>query len=241
MLVGSKSPYPDIPGNGPGPGTLLKYDADNDVGYFGTLADSAFFTYSQIEAAAKTPLPGTAVNRTSANYWIKAYWKGKIIYMPRTVIRSGTSWADIYRAGMIYGIDGPGSYVPTTGAVNQLTTITLTASDMTRYVYKIRAISAYGVNPLPASLLTAQIAVSEYTLIRERLAPSGNAPAGWAWGAIGTISGQTMGYESIAGSPIRGCMVNNNGNYLNRTLWDITTTQFCQFYPVLELIEVIKP
>lgn len=241
MLIGTKSLYPDIPGNGPGPGTLLKYDADNDAGYFGNLSDGSFFTFSQVEAAAKTPLPGTAVNRTVANYWIKAYWKGKVIYMPRYPIRSGTTWADIYRAGMVYGIDGAGSYIPSTGAVNQLTTITLTASDLTKYVYKIRMISTYGVNPLPAALVQSQIAVSEYTLIRERLAPTNNSPAGWGWATIGTISGQTMGYESIAGSPVRGCMVNNNGNYLNRTLWDITTTTFCQFYPVLELVEVIKP
>lgn len=241
LIAAPKSNLPVIPDNGPGPQNLMKYDELNDVGYFGTLTEAEFFTYTQVEAVAKTALPGTAANRTADNFWIKAYWKGKTVYMPRRVIRTGTTWTDIYKAGMVYGIDGDGRYIPPSGAVNQLTKITLTSANQTKFVFKVRMIGSYGIDPLPSILSSTQTALSEYTLIRERLLPANGAPAGWSWVTLGSIMGQTLGWETNPGTPVRAAMLNNNTNYCYRTLWDISTSSFCSFYPVLELIEIIKP
>jgi hypothetical protein len=235
---------PTIPGSGPGPSTLIKYDADTDTGYFGSLGSTAFFSYSDVIAAAKTPLPGVAANQTAANYWMKLYSKGKVLYMPRNIIRTGTTWADIYRAGMVYGIDGPGIYNPATGPVNQLTKMVLTSADQTKFVFIVRMISGYADNPAPTTgLLQPRIVASEYTQLRERLS-SNNAPAGWTWyptGVIGSIGGLTLAMETVGPTPTQGILLNNNANYLMRTIWDITTNQFCNFYPVLELVEIIAP
>lgn len=239
LTVSSGVPLPSFPDSGPGPTTLAKYDPDNDAGYFGTITETSLFTYAQVEAKAKTPLPGAASNRTN-NAWIKAYWKGKIVFMPTKTIRTGTTWADIYRAGFMYGIDGNGRINPATGPVNQLTKITLTDGSNKQFVFKIRAVSGYPDDPAPAAPLQSRTILSEYTCIRERLAPTGNAPVGFAWAALGTISGQTMSPECLADGT-KAMMLNNNSNYTMRTMWDITTSSFCNFYPVLELIEVINP
>lgn len=238
MGIGVGSTLPVIPDNGPGPTTMLKYDPNNDAGYFGIVTFADFFTIDAIEVIAATPLPGTATNRTATNYWFKTYLKGKIIYILKQVVRSGTSWADIYRAGFTYGVDGPGLSPPATGPVNQMRVLTKTAQNGTIFKFKVRMIQAYGIDPYTTPLVPAQTATSEYSLLRERLQPTQNNPVVWA--TQGSISGQTFGFEK-RNTGTEGLMLNNTTAYLGRTSWDINTTGFCQFYPVLELIEVIKP
>ena len=231
-------PPPTVPDSGPGPTEMVQYDPDTKAGYYGQVPFVDLFTIEEIEAIALTPLPGAATNRTSANYWFKTYLNGKVIFLPKFTVRTGTTWESIYKAGFVYGVDGPGKSPPASGAVNQMRVLTKTAQDGTVLKFKVRMIQAYGVDPYPASLLPAQTALSEYNLLRERLAPTQGNPV--VWSNQGGIGGQTFGYEKNAAGT-QALMLNNNGTYLYRTSWDITTNQFCQFYPVLELIEVIKP
>lgn len=234
------SPAVVMPDSGPGPQGFKKYDAVNDVGYYGNIPLSDLFTIEAIEAMAVTPLPGAPNNRTSANRWIKANFKGKVIYMPYNTVRTGTTWADIYRAGFMYGVDGPGRVPPASGPVNQLRTITKTSGNGTVYTFMIRAVRSYATDPYPVSLVTADILSSEFSQTRERFNdPSQGGPANFYWEILGNgLGGQTLGPESsIAGT--NALMLNNNSSYLRRDSWDKTTTSFCNFYPVLELVSVV--
>jgi hypothetical protein len=240
LLQVNKNNFPVIPDNGPGPQIMVAYDEVNDLGYFGTLPESDLFTFMEVDNGAKTPLGGTVANRTTANVWIKAYSKGKVIYMPKLVTRTGTSWTSIYKAGYMYGTDDTGVWQPGGIGVNQLTTLSKTAVDGSILTVKVRAIRTYDDMVYPTSLIPAKQKTQEYFGIRWRLNGTSPDPSAPFWANLGSIGAQTMGPETLADHS-RALMMNNNGTYLYATSWDITTTSFCCFYPVLEIVSIVRP
>lgn len=230
-------PFPTVADSGPGPSALINYEPEDKAGYFGQVSFDDFFTIEQIEAIALVPLPGSPNNRDATNGWLKMYLNGKVIYLLRKTVRTTITWNDIYNAGFQYGEDGNGR-APSSTPTNQLRVLSKTMPDGTILKYKVRAIQAYGVDPYPASLIKSQTALSEFALLRERLTPTTGVPI--TWDTLGTISNQTQGVEKNAAGT-SSLMLNNSAVYLNRTSFSTTDNRFCNFYPVLELIEVIKP
>lgn len=58
--------------------------------------------------------------------WLKFASKGKILYVAKQPLRHSISWEDLYQAGLVYGVDGPGpSPSPSGSPVNQLRALTL--------------------------------------------------------------------------------------------------------------------
>lgn len=109
--AGAGKSYPD---SGPGP-KVLKFGS-TELGYFGEASSSEMFTLSELrqqtsfyDGTDNAPLPS----------WIKMFLGGKIIYFPTQVLANPVSWAQLYAKGLVYGVDGPGTF-PGTPAVNQL-------------------------------------------------------------------------------------------------------------------------
>lgn len=243
------NPNPTIANSGPGPKELLEYDRNNDTGYFGLVEQADLFNFSDIDAVAKTPLTGTVVNRSVSNKWIKAYYKGKVLFMPITCTRQGVLWTDIYKAGMQYGTDDNGKFQPGGVGVNQYTPITKVTPDGNTNLFKVRAIQGYGGNVLPASTASfdnAIMADSEYWAIRYRLIgvttnPGNLVPAPRTpWANLGSTSQYPFGVELNANNT-QAVMFNDNNDWLRKTLQPIATSTFCSFYPVLELVSVTAP
>jgi len=115
---------------GAGPSTLLY--GDDNLGYYGPLLASDFFTSANILAAAKATvgLPGSLV----APVWHKMIRNGKIIYVPENTF-GGVSWNYLYNAGLVYGVDATaaGDATPPGTPVNQLVKLSLNGED-----YKVR-------------------------------------------------------------------------------------------------------
>ncbi|QXO09597.1 hypothetical protein pEaSNUABM11_00173 [Erwinia phage pEa_SNUABM_11] len=134
---------------GAGP-AALKYGDDN-LGYFGTLLSSEFFTSSHIRAAAKdtSGLPSALYAPT----WHKMIRNGKVIYLPDIAFGS-TTWMSLYTAGLVYGIDAnyPADAL-TTGLTptNQLVKLSLNGED-----YKVRLLRGYS-DGSHANILSADI------------------------------------------------------------------------------------
>lgn len=117
---------------GPGP-TDLKY-GDYDYGYFGTIASANFI--NGVELAAKV---GLTVGASTAQgpIWHKYVRNNKICFIPEGSIRSTLNWKNLYDAGLVFGVDGPGPY--NAGAdVNQLKTVTIGPD-----TFKVRLMNGY--------------------------------------------------------------------------------------------------
>lgn len=239
LLASTGKDNPKYPDSGPGPTSLRNYDPTADTGYFGTIALSELFTIEQIEARSVTTLPGSPIARDSTNRWIKMVHKGKILFIPIRAVRTGVSWNNIYAAGFIYGVDGPGLFQAPTGPVNQLRTIVKTDGTGKKFTFLIRAVRGYTTDPFPATLVSNDIYNSEYTQIRERFnAPSNQigAPSGFNWGYLGAVGVACAMDSSVDG--LNTFLLNNNQQYLRRDPFVKTNTQYLNFYPVLELISV---
>lgn len=105
-----------------GPGPQILADGDLEIGYYGTINDIDFIN----GASLATFIGLTAgTNYAAAGGWFKFAYKGKTLFIPVQPLRYGLSWADIYRAGAVYGIDGPGNPGAAGAGVNQQRIITI--------------------------------------------------------------------------------------------------------------------
>lgn len=95
---------------GPGPQKLLM--GDWYAGYFGFVSNQDFASREDI-IGANSGL--TAAQIAQYKYgqtgWYKFVYKGRILFYPN--VRTGyANFADVYNAGMAYGVDGVGAIVP---------------------------------------------------------------------------------------------------------------------------------
>lgn len=114
MLGGSGRVYP---WSGPG-NKKLKFGT-RDLGYFGEVTQTELFGNDEIWGMVK-PASGTK-NNIAANVWLKFILDGRVLYTPKYPISMGVKWEDLYAAGAVYGVRGPGvAPVPAGGAVDQI-------------------------------------------------------------------------------------------------------------------------
>lgn len=103
--------------NGPGPRDLVW--GDTQLGYYGTVASTDFFTPGDIAAA----FPGITYNPPSnlVPLWHKWIRRGKICYTPQTPVNLLVTYWNLYQNGVHFGTDDNGPWQPTgsTGLVNQ--------------------------------------------------------------------------------------------------------------------------
>lgn len=97
---------------GPGPQDILY--GDWDCGYFGTLDPYTFLSTQDIT-------PGWYQGAILEKYpvWHKLAYRGKVIYSPQGPVRYNVEWNELYDAGMVYGMDGPGPGLTTQSPVDQ--------------------------------------------------------------------------------------------------------------------------
>lgn len=130
---GSKSQV-DFPDSGPG-SKRLQFGTDK-LGYFASVPPSQFFSYNELRKQLNFQL-GTDNNNDVLN-WVKAYYNKKVIFFPQFPFAAGLTWNQLYAAGLVYGVDGPGNYPAASGSVNQLKLVNI-GSD----VFKVRLFRAF--------------------------------------------------------------------------------------------------
>lgn len=102
---------------GPGPRELKRGTWQR--GWFGKVSNEEMFTAADVRGLV------SKLNMFSWNpdYWDKFIYNGKILFIPNKSM-GYTTLVALYQAGIVYGVDGNGMYVPSgAGATNQLTKI----------------------------------------------------------------------------------------------------------------------
>lgn len=122
--------------NGPGPNTLMA--GDSTAGFYGESAAVDFITTSSLMTAVG--LSKGEILNDNPN-WFKYAYKEKTLFFPTTYLVRGVSWYDLYNAGLVYGISGPGLYTSGTD-VDQFTTVSFGGN-----TYIVRLMEAFGENP----------------------------------------------------------------------------------------------
>lgn len=126
---------------GPGPQKLIM--GDWYAGYFGFVSNQDFASRDDIIAASGGL---TAAQIAQYKYgqtgWYKFVYKGRILFFPN--VRTGYAvYADIYNAGMAYGMDGVGPVIPT--GASPAAGVAQTAM-FTKGAYKYRVRLPYAVD-----------------------------------------------------------------------------------------------
>ena len=128
-----------LPYTGPGNQNLLA--GDLWTGYYGLLqGGTEFLRRSEITEALN--FEGSQPN-TGNEYirWFKFAWKNKILFIPLGAFSWNDTWADLYNAGLVFGVDGPGDY-PLGTPVNQLREVTFKGD-----TFRVRLMKGDIINP----------------------------------------------------------------------------------------------
>lgn len=164
---------------GPGPTTLLR--GDTTLGYYGEMTGTDFFTTAEVSAGVGYA-NGTVY--TAVPTWIKMIIDGVVIYFPKTPLKSGCTWNELYNAKAVYGEKAIGKY-PVGAGVKQNAQLIKGG-----YRFKVRLGSA-GADPLvlpsPNTPTNAAYAASEMGRIINALATPKRVGSAWGLYDMGTI------------------------------------------------------
>lgn len=116
-----------LPWSGPGNKKIIK--GNKELGFFGQVTAQELMSYPSFfaQVAPKRGVqPGYAA---SAQTWFKFIYKGKVLFVPRYFIATSLSWEDLYAAGAVYGVRGPGALpIPNGNPVDQVKLLTVSES-----------------------------------------------------------------------------------------------------------------
>jgi hypothetical protein len=118
-----------------GPGNQTLKAGDLSCGYYGLVNPNDFTDWESICNWSR--VTHSSRSTTAVQDWLKFAHKGKILFVPRQPI-AYANWNNLYAAGLVYGVDGPGPReFNTQTAVNQLRTIDIRGS-----TFKVRMMRA---------------------------------------------------------------------------------------------------
>lgn len=113
-VVGANNKVETVERKGVGPNNFLY--GNERLGYYGKVRPTDFINSSKILGALKSlaGIPAVAIAPT----WYKFARNGKTLYVPDMSF-GVVAWDSLYKAGAVYGVDGPGGERGSLPAVNQ--------------------------------------------------------------------------------------------------------------------------
>jgi len=118
-VVSSPVQVTALPRTGHGPQSLTW--GDYDWGIYGTINPEDFINHADLAKAVNAP--GAYYSTTALAQWVKFSRNGKTLFVPRRAITYSVSWSQLYSAGLVFGVDGPGPHSNQLPEVNQRKTI----------------------------------------------------------------------------------------------------------------------
>jgi hypothetical protein len=134
IMLAAKKLGTSYQNSGPGPTTAI---GDSNVAYFGQVTNADLFSAAGLQAQIPELAAATFTALNDADVWFKFYYYGKFIFIKKKpMFATWPTWAKLYNAGMIYGVDGAGPYNAGT-PVNQVRLVTKGP-----YQFKLRTITS---------------------------------------------------------------------------------------------------
>lgn len=218
-----------FPDTGAGPAKLLRGDWKR--GYFGRVPIANFITALDLSNAVGYT---TGAVNTDANltHWLKFVYKGKILFIPNAYVRSSATFRTLYDAGLVYGVEGNGSWPSGATAMNGAAVAQNKKVTIAGKQYRVRLMT------------NSDLGTDQYV----------NTDAGWAGGefiqlyAAAALSPSRSivppRWDDITTLPSSGTMHFNSGSSIcvmgggspADAATTASTTQATQWTPVLELI-----
>lgn len=101
--------YGSFAQTGPGNNTVLR--GNWNAGYMGFVPNALMTSISGLRGLLGGPAIGGIPANGTMTGWYKFVYKGKILFIPNAPFTTtGTAtWSQIYNAGLVYGVDGPGA------------------------------------------------------------------------------------------------------------------------------------
>lgn len=218
---------------GPGAQEILRGDWER--GFFGELTPQEFVDHNELVLLTGMASAGTAV--TGAINWIKCARKGKVLFYPKSAIRTTVSWKVLYEKGLVYGMEGVGPFptIPGVVATDQNTIVEIKGF---RYRVRLMKVLSDGVDSA-ADAASAPVEKSEWHDLVVTLTTLVLPEQTW-----GNLANYAAADLSVGGNiAIRQELSSTLGQYFYRSTvaltWaNLTTaTAAYQWIPVLELID----
>ena len=121
-----------------GPGETTPIAGTSEEGYFGEVPSTDLFTASELSLAVGLS-KGNITHQDPG--WLKFSVFGKTVFVAKKPLRHDVEWKDIYKAGLVYGVPGPGN-VQKGKKVDQLRTVSKNGT-----TYKVRLLKGAEADP----------------------------------------------------------------------------------------------
>lgn len=230
-----------VPRLGPGP-SELKY-GDYNYGYFGSIPSSDFINTGNLRAAVNFQV---GLGSNVAPTWHKYVRNGKVFFVPNTCLGQTIAWSQIYSAGLVFGVAGPGDHRNGLAPVDQLKTVvigpdTFIVRCMKGYSDDVTRVVPAGGNDDPTEY-SNEYSDFIYPLMKF-VPPSQRLVNVASQGVQETLPGPWNGYTGVAVQELgtspnfivrRGSAVENRIGVAQRSL--SADSYYCSWYPILELV-----
>ena len=229
------------PYSGPGPETLIY--GSLDLGYCGDVSWKDLFTATEIGELAGL----TLTNPTNPLIqWSKFVRNGKYLFIPQTTLGAIT-FNNLYLAGVVFGVDGPGPWKPTgLPDKNQMTVI---SKGIHKFIVRLPTGADDRNNPTRAVPDNAPVTIRRYSELSDIIYPIYNTivPSQRLPGLISVSisSATTPSYprgatqESYKGGFLTGLAYSSDSANIGPGLESLGTYSYSNtfsYLPVLELI-----
>lgn len=229
------------PYSGPGPETLIY--GSLELGYCGDVGWKDLFTATEIGE-----LTGLSMSVTSNPLvvWSKFVRNGKYLFTPQTFL-GGITFSSLYKAGVMFGVEGPGPWKPTGAAdKNQMTVI---SKGIHKFIVRLPTGADDRNNPTRVVPDNAPVTVRRYSELSDIVYPIYNTvvPSQRLPSLIGVAISTSVspGYsrsatqESYKGGFLTGVTYSSDSANLGLSqdaLASVAYNQSVSYLPILELI-----
>lgn len=207
--------------SGPGPQTLQC--GDFKLGYFGYVTMAELFSAAELVAM----VPGA--NSANAFTWCKFIVEGKILFVPNAYVGVVT-WANVYSAGMVYGVPGPGPKPDALSPVPQDKKLTKGDFD---FIIRLPTMVDGGNNwvysAVPAGEHSTLFLSQTSSLYVPPIIKLGDAMSTWS-------TSPSTSYVPFMDTDAKGCAVTSTSAATTRST-SFALTSICSWRPVLELVK----
>lgn len=159
-----------------GPGVKTLKFGNEDLGYFGTVTDDELFTTNEV--LDFTGLTAGNTITATTYFWFKFILKGRVIYIRSFPMKTTISWADLYKAGLVYGTTDNGTF-PLAPPVKQLKW-KIKEEGTQKWFLKARTMTGMGVDPYTDANNDPERLGSEFDELLGRVCV-GSSPGAGKW------------------------------------------------------------